>query len=65
MSSIENDHPFFSMGGQSHFSLMSQTSPFGLEGELFVLRLNVPVNNFSVMLGRSQHFLGLTGTVGC
>ena len=31
---------------------------------LFVLRLNVPVNNFSVMLGRSQLFLGLTSTVG-
>ena len=27
---------------------------------LFVLRLNVPVNNFSVMSGRSQRFLGLT-----
>ena len=25
---------------------------------LFVLRLNVPVNNFSVMLGRSHRFLG-------
>ena len=25
---------------------------------LFVLRLNVPVNNFSVMSGRSQRFLG-------
>ena len=31
---------------------------------LFVLRLNVPVNNFSVMSGRSQLFLGLTNTVG-
>ena len=31
---------------------------------LFVLRLNVPVNNFSVMSGRSQRFLGLTSTVG-
>ena len=30
----------------------------------FVLRLNVPVNNFSVMSGQSQHFLGLTSTVG-
>ena len=29
----------------------------------FVLRLNVPVNNFSVMSGRSQRFLGLTSTV--
>ena len=29
----------------------------------FVLRLNVPVNNFSVMSGRSKCFLGLTSTV--
>ena len=31
-----------------------------LEIVLFVSRLNVPVNNFSVMSGRSQLFLGLT-----
>ena len=31
---------------------------------LFVLRLNVPVNNLAVMSGRSQRFLGLTSTVG-
>ena len=30
---------------------------------LFVLRLNVPVNNNSVMSRRSQRFLGLTSTV--
>ena len=35
-----------------------------LATHLFVLRLNVPVNNFSVMSGRSQRFLGLTSTVG-
>ena len=29
---------------------------------LFVLRLNVPVNNFSVMSGRSHRFLGTTST---
>ena len=29
----------------------------------FVLRLNVQVNSFSVMSGRSQRFLGLTSTV--
>ena len=28
------------------------------------LRLNVPVNNFSVTSRRSQRFLGLTSTVG-
>ena len=34
------------------------------EKYVYVLRLNVPVNNFSVMWGRSQGFLGLTSTVG-
>ena len=29
---------------------------------LFVLRLNVPVNNFSVMSGWSHRFLGITST---
>ena len=28
-------------------------------GWLVVLRLNVPVNNFSVMSGRSHRFLGI------
>ena len=28
------------------------------------LILNVPVNNFSVMLGRSHQFLGITSTFG-
>ena len=36
----------------------------GLFVYLFVLRLNVPVNNFSVMLGKSQRFLGLTSIEG-
>ena len=30
----------------------------------FVLRLNVPVNNFSIMSGRSHRFLGITSTFG-
>ena len=29
---------------------------------LVLLRLNVPVNNFSVMSGRSHHFLGITSS---
>ena len=29
---------------------------------LFWVRLYVPVNNFSVMSGRNQHFLGITST---
>ena len=28
-----------------------------------LLRLNVPVNNFSVMSGRSHRFLGITSTI--
>ena len=31
---------------------------------LFVLRLNVPVNKFSVMSGRSKRFMGITSTIG-
>ena len=30
----------------------------------FGLMLNVPINNFSVMLGRSHRFLGITSTPG-
>ena len=29
---------------------------------LFVLMLNIPVNNFSVMPGQSHRFLGITST---
>ena len=31
---------------------------------LFVLRFNVPVNNFSVILVQSHSFLGITSTSG-
>ena len=31
---------------------------------LFVLRLNIPVNNFSVMSGWSHLFLDVTSTLG-
>ena len=39
---------------------VSPTTCSGITEEfcLFVLRLNVPVNNFSVMSGRSHRFLG-------
>ena len=30
----------------------------------FGLMLNIPLNNFSVMLGRSHRFLGITSTFG-
>ena len=36
----------------------SQNKPMQSLYDLFVLRLNVPVNNFSVMSGRSHRFLG-------
>ena len=29
-----------------------------------LLKLNVPVNNFSVMSGRRHHFMGITSTIG-
>ena len=35
-----------------------------MKGWLVGLILNVPVNNFSVMLGRSHHFRGITSTSG-
>ena len=34
------------------------TEKSNFEGWLVVLRFNVPVNNFSVMSGRSHRFLG-------
>ena len=40
------------------FYVTSKTSAEILVGWLVVLRLNVPFNNFSVMSGRSHHFLG-------
>ena len=40
-------------------------TPFALGKVCFVLfLLNVPVNNFSVMSGRSNCFLGITSTFG-
>ena len=41
----------------SHITLCTTENPFNLK-DLFVLRLNIPVNNFSVMSGRSHRFLG-------
>ena len=35
---------------------------FVVDSFVFVLMLNVPVNNFSVMLGRSPRVLGITST---
>ena len=45
---------FWPFGGHLPFLLFLWTSLIGL----FVLRFNVPVNNFSVMSGRSHRFLG-------
>ena len=37
---------------------------FFMDLDLVCLMLNVPVNNFSVMLGLSHSFLGITSTFG-
>ena len=42
--------------------LNSYTTTSNLSIGLVLLRLNVPVNNFSVMSGRSHRFLGITST---
>ena len=41
---------------------MNSTSSYKEDFFGFGLMLNVPVNNFSVMLGRSHRFLGITST---
>ena len=42
---------------------MGRSTPdTAFNGYWFGLVLNVPVNNFSVMLGRSHRFLGITST---
>ena len=43
---------------QRQDNINSYGGPRMLLTALFVLRLNVPVNNFSVMSGRSHRFLG-------
>ena len=49
---------YFPQKPQGHFQ------PILYVDWLVDLILNVPVNNFSVMLGRSHHFLGITSTFG-
>ena len=44
-------------GGDTIFPIICQLG-LSVAMDLFVLRLNVPVNNFSVMSGRSHRFLG-------
>ena len=50
------------VGGKRGWGIVEEGAGNGEKGagkmSLFVLRLNVPVNNFSVMSGRSHHFLG-------
>ena len=46
---------------RDNFLIISYKRNFGY---WFGLKLNVPVNNFSVMLGRSHRFLGITSTFG-
>ena len=51
---------FLSVLGMGYVILLWHS--LSLPYNYFVLMLNVPVNNFSVMLGRSHHFLGITST---
>ena len=50
---------------RAHTAIMEQTEETMKTDILFLvcLKLNVPVNNFSVMLGRSHRFLGITSTL--
>ena len=53
---------------RGHEAIMKQTEETMKTDIVFVflvcLKLNVPVNNFSVMLGRSHRFLGINSTLG-
>ena len=50
---------------RGHKAIMKQTEET-MKTDFFLvcLKLNVPVNNFSVMLGRSHRFLGISSTLG-
>ena len=49
---------------RGHKAIMKQTEET-MKQILFLVcsKLKIPVNNFSVMLGRSHRFLGITSTV--
>ena len=50
---------------RAHTSIMEQTEgTMKTDIVLVCLKLNVPVNNFSVVLGRRRRFLGITSTFG-
>ena len=50
---------------RAYTAIMEETEETMKTDIVFVcLKLNVPVNNFSVMLGRSHRFLGITSTFG-
>ena len=65
--SPEQDHNMFRSQQQKgvvneRIGTYENTALQPIEVVLFGLRLYVPVNNFSVMSGRSHHFLGITST---
>ena len=48
---------------RAHTAIMEQTGEtMKTDIVLVCLKLNVPVNNFSVILGRSHRFLGISST---
>ena len=47
-----------------HPVLDPETQRLEVQFGLVCLMLNIPVNNFSIMLGRSHRFLGITSTFG-
>ena len=62
---IHDRYDMTSSVNRGHKALMKQTEET-MKQILFLvcLKLNVPVNNFSVMFGRSHRFLGITSTFG-
>ena len=64
---VGNPHDRFSHD-KAHMNLVTTKPVIGTSKQplfvLFVLRLNVPVNNFSVMSGQCHRFLGITSTFG-
>ena len=53
-----HDRPLINTLWYTHINFQGETVP------MVDLILNVPVNNFSAMLGRSHRFLGITSTFG-
>ena len=61
---ITDRYDMTSSVNRGHKAIINQTEETMKTDIVFLvcLKLNVPVNNFSVMLGRSPRFLGITST---